>query len=110
MTTFKTSYKSVATLVDSEGKALRFEAKKAKAFVNPEENVVRHIEIAGELCPMYAQVDKSGKYAVIGVQLRGVLLDGAATELVTMVRAEKAPKPEVETLDPLTMFGEEDSL
>lgn len=109
MTQFKTSYKSVATLVDADGKALKFDLKKAQAFVNPSKDVVREVEIGGTWCPLYV-IPSSKTTAIIGVQLRGLVMDGSSSRLTRLEpSAPKASAPE-ERPDPNAMFEVEEDL
>lgn len=109
MTTFKTSYKSVATLVDSEGKPLKFDLAKAKLFVTPEKGVVREVEISGQFCPLFV-IESSKTTAVIGINLRGLTIEGSNSRLTKLEpSAPKASVPELRP-DPNELFQVESDL
>jgi hypothetical protein len=94
MTTLKTSYKSVAMLVDAEGKQIKFDTRKADGFVKN-----RQLLVNGEWCNLFAiAVTKTA--SAIGVQLRGVTLEGTATRVVEPVATSSEPKSAPVLADP----------
>jgi hypothetical protein len=98
MTQFKASYKSVAMIVGVEGKQVKYDLAKAQLFA-----ANREIEIGGVWCPLFV-LPVSKTTAVIGVQIRGLELEGSKTRIVETVAVEK--KVAAPLADPFAEFAD----
>ncbi len=105
----KAGYQASAKIFGGDNKPLRFDLKKAQAFITPEKGVVKEVLVNGHWCPLFL-IPVSATVAEIGVSLRGINLEAVDKRDTRLApSAPKVSAPESRP-DPNDLFGVESDL
>jgi hypothetical protein len=112
MANVKMTHRSSGIVVDNSGKAVKFSKEKALAYITPEKGKVRQVLVNGVYCDLFymetSVSKKNGSQGLLGVSLKGLIMETTAVRTVAVVEksaAEKLTEPEVNLSD---LFGSED--